>query len=112
MIAIATGVIGTITTGMIGTITIETTDTIDTNEFLIYSGPEKNRNEAGGVQMGVADARAGIGLPPQERVVIRVRGRSSETKPENENPSYRLVRLTNLAAKNPSISFWGGKVLK
>jgi hypothetical protein len=36
---------GTLTIGMITTTLIETTDTIDTNEFLIYSGPEKNRNE-------------------------------------------------------------------
>ena len=42
----------TITTGMIGTITIETTDTIDTNEFFIYSGPEKNRNKDGGDEAG------------------------------------------------------------
>jgi len=42
-IAIAIGMIGTITIGVIGMITIEATGTIDTNEFLIYSGSEKNR---------------------------------------------------------------------
>ena len=38
MITIAVGMMGTITIGMIGNTTIETTGTIDTNEFLIYSG--------------------------------------------------------------------------
>jgi len=37
---------------MITTTLIETTDTIDTNEFFIYSGSEKNQNEEGGDQMG------------------------------------------------------------
>jgi len=45
MIAIAIGMIGTITIGVIGMITIEATGTIDTNEFLIYSGSEKNQNK-------------------------------------------------------------------
>ncbi len=82
MITIAIGIIGTITIGMIGTTMIETTRIIETNEFFIYSGPEKNRNKDGGDQAGVGDS------------------------------AYRLLRLTNLAAKNPSISFWGGKVVK
>ncbi len=82
MITIAIGIMGTLTIGMIGTIRIETTGAIDTNEFFIYSGPEKNRNKDGGDQAGVGDS------------------------------AYRLVRLTNLAAKNPSILFWGGKVVK
>jgi hypothetical protein len=50
MITIAIGMIGTITIGMIGTTMIETTGTIETNEFFIYSGPEKNWNKDGGDQ--------------------------------------------------------------
>ncbi len=45
---ITIGIMGTLTIGMITTTLIETTDTIDTNEFFIYSGPEKNRNKDGG----------------------------------------------------------------
>jgi len=53
MITIAIGIIGTITIGMIGTITIGATGTIDTNEFFIYSGPEKNQNKDVGNQAEV-----------------------------------------------------------
>ena len=44
-ITITIGIIGTITIGMISTITIGAPGTIDTNEFFIYSGPEKNQNK-------------------------------------------------------------------
>ena len=53
MITIATGIIGTITIGMIGTIMIGATGTTETNEFFIYSGPEKKQNEDGGDQRDV-----------------------------------------------------------